>query len=123
MDKNQLYLSAIDPHAARLARKYGLGLELSEFCTAWNLDDEFEETDRLVRKEMEGISRFTLHGPFNELFPCAVDRKARALAFSRYVQTIEIAAHYGIKKLIFHGGIFFFIMLPSILSKLSIFTH
>ena len=104
MKKANLYLSTVDENAPVLARKYGLGLELSEFCTAWNLDDEFPETDRVVRREMEGISRFTLHGPFNELFPCAVDRKVRALTRQRYLQAIEIAKGYGIHKLVLHAG-------------------
>lgn len=104
MKQTQLYLSTVDENAPSLCRKYGLGLELAEFCTAWNLDDEFAATDRKVRQEMEGISRFTLHGPYNELFPCAIDKKARQLCLNRYLQTMEVARGYGIHKLIFHAG-------------------
>ena len=39
MDKNELYLSTIDPRAGEIARKYGLGLEIAEFCTALNMDE------------------------------------------------------------------------------------
>ena len=42
MDKRKLYLSTIDPEAADIAEAYGIGLELAEYCTAWNMDDEFE---------------------------------------------------------------------------------
>ena len=104
MKQSQLYLSTVDENAASLCREYGLGLELAEFCTAWNLDDEFPATDRKVRQEMEGISRFTLHGPYNELFPCAIDKKARQLCRDRYLQTIGTARGYGIHKIIFHAG-------------------
>ena len=104
MEKERLYLSTVDEHAASLSRKYGLGLELAEFCTAWNLDDEFEATDCKVKKEMEGISRFTLHGPYSELFPCAVDRMVRAVTRNRFLKTLSVAEGYGIHKVIFHGG-------------------
>ena len=102
--KEKLYLSTVDQHGAELAGRYGLGLELAEFCTAWNLDDEFAAADRKVRTEMEGISRFTLHGPYNELYPCAIDRRARALARDRFLKTMEVARGYGVHKIVFHGG-------------------
>ena len=104
MKKEQLYLSTVDEHAHVLARKYGLGLELAEFCTAWNLDDEFPAVDQKVRREMEGLTRFTVHGPYNELFPCAIDRQARKLCHDRYLQAIAVARGYGIHKIVFHGG-------------------
>ena len=104
MKSSQLYLSTVDPQAGDLARQYGLGLEIAEFCTAWNLDDEFPAADQAVRREGAGISRFTLHGPYSELYPCAVDRKARALARDRFLQAIRAAALYGADKLILHGG-------------------
>ena len=104
MKREKLYLSTVDTEAADLSRKFGLGLELAEFCTAWNLDDEFTATDCKVRAEMEGLTRFTLHGPYNELFPCAIDRKARALVRDRFLETIGVAEGYGIRKIILHGG-------------------
>lgn len=104
MKQSQLYLSTVDENAASLCRKYGLGLELAQFCTAWNLDDEFPATDQQVKEQMKGIRRFTMHGPYNELFPCAIDKKARQLCRDRYLQTMEVAQGYGIHKIIFHAG-------------------
>lgn len=104
MNKERWYLSTIDPNAEHLAKQYGLGLELSEFCTACNLDEHFPETDSLVRKKKAMTDRCVLHGPFNELFPCAVDPKARALARDRYRQTIAAAQGYGISKIVLHAG-------------------
>lgn len=104
MKPDSLYLSTIDSQAPDLARQWGLGLEIAEFCTAWNLDDEFPQTDQKVRNSLQGISRAVLHAPYNELFPCAIDRRARALAHDRYLQTIEVAAGYGIRKLVIHPG-------------------
>ena len=104
MEQKQLFLSTIDENAGALARKYGLGIEIAQFCTAINMDHHREETDASVRKQLEGISQRLLHGPFNELFPCAIDPKARELAAYRYSQALALTQEYGAKKLILHGG-------------------
>lgn len=104
MNKDKIYISTTASDAAEVARRWGLGLEIAEYCTAWNMDDEFVVTDVLVRKKLEGISRRVLHAPFNELFPCAIDRKARLLASERYRKAIELAKHYGAEKFIIYGG-------------------
>ena len=104
MKKENLYLSTIAPDAPRVAREYGLGLEIAEYCTAWNMDEKFAGVDPVVQKKLEGISRSTLHAPYNELFPCAIDKKARALAADRYRQAIDLAKRYGSPKVVIHGG-------------------
>ena len=104
MDKTRIYLSTTAPDAAGVARRFGLGLEIAEFCTAWNMDQEYAKTDAAVRNQLAGIQNRLLHGPFNELFPCAIDPEARALAARRYRQAIALAKQYGARKVIFHGG-------------------
>lgn len=104
MNKAKFYLSTIDPNAQETARKHGLGLEIAEYCTAWNMDEKSPETDAAVQKKLAGISNRVFHAPFNELFPCAIDPKARALAASRYRQAIGLAKQYGATKVIIHGG-------------------
>lgn len=104
MKKENIYLSTIAPDAHPLAREYGFGLEIAEYCTAWNMDEKFAGVDGVVKKKLEGISHSTLHAPYNELFPCAIDKKARALAADRYRQAIDLAKQYGSKKVIIHGG-------------------
>ena len=101
---NQIFLSTIDPIAGQLAREWGLGVEIAEFCTASNLDDRFSETDDAVRHQIDGVSRRLLHGPFNELFPCAIDPLARKLAAFRYRQALQLAHRYQADKVILHGG-------------------
>ena len=64
----------------------------------------YTATDAVVREKLEGIGRKVLHAPFNELFPCAIDRKARALAAERYRQAIDLAKTYGATKVVVHGG-------------------
>lgn len=98
------YISTIAPDAGDIARRYGLGLEIAEYCTAWNMDERFADTDAAVRKTVDGVCRRTLHAPFNELFPCAIDPRARALAKERYMQAISLAERYGADRVIIHGG-------------------
>lgn len=104
MKREQIYLSTLAPDAAVLAEAYGFGLEIAEFCTAWNMDERFGETDALVRGKVAGVSRRILHAPFNELFPCAIDPRARALAADRYRQAIALAKGCGADKVVIHGG-------------------
>ena len=104
MKKDQLFLSTIAPDAAEEARRHGLGLEIAEYCTAWNMDEQFETTHAAVTEELTGVGRRLLHAPFSELFPCAVDPKARELAALRYRQAIALARRYDARKIIIHGG-------------------
>ena len=53
MDRNRLLISSIAPDAKEMAEKYGVGIEIAEYCTAWNMDDYFDETDKIVRKTIE----------------------------------------------------------------------
>ena len=104
MEKAKIYLSTIAPDAKTVAQKYGFGLEIAEYCTAWNMDEKFVETDLQVREKLEGISKCVFHAPFNELFPCAIDKQARTLAAQRYRQAIRLAKSYGATKVVIHGG-------------------
>lgn len=104
MKKEAFLISTIAEDAVQTARRYGLGLEIAEFCTASNLDERFAETDAAVRAKTESAACCVLHGPFNELFPCAIDPKARELARLRYRQAIEAAQSYGISTLVLHAG-------------------
>ena len=104
MRPENIYLSTIAQDAPRVARRYGFGLEIAEFCTAWNMDQQFAAVDCDVREKLTGISRTVLHAPFNELFPCAIDPLARQLAARRYRQAIDLAKRYGSGKVVIHGG-------------------
>lgn len=104
INKEKLYLSTIDSHAYELAQEFGLGIELAEYCTAWNLDDHLEHTDREIRKKMPAETKVIFHGPFSELFPCAIDPMIRQVCKKRFLQSVKIAGTYGCKKLVLHGG-------------------
>ena len=104
MNSNQVYLSTIDPAAGELAREFGLGLEIADYCTAVNMDEGYEKTHRALQTRLEGVPRRLFHGAFNELFPCAIDPLARKLAAYRYGQALTLSKQYEATKLILHGG-------------------
>jgi len=104
LNKERIYLSTIASDAAETARSWGLNLEIAEFCTAWNMDREFPTVDRVVQETIRGVGGLLLHAPFNELFPCAIDPKARELSAARFRQAIALAKNYGARKVILHGG-------------------
>lgn len=112
MDRNKVYLATVDENAHRLAREYGLGIELSEFCTAYFMDEKFHEVEASVAEKVRCTDRLVLHAPFNELFPCAIDPQARELARRRYRQAIALAQGYGAKKVVIHGGYNHWIYFP-----------
>lgn len=104
MTKDRIYLSTIAGDAVDLAKENGFGLEIAEYCTPWNMDERYEITHQKVQSKLQNIPSCLLHAPFNELFPCAIDPKARHLAACRYRQALAIAAEYGAKKVIIHSG-------------------
>ncbi len=97
-----LYVSEMDPRAGELARAHGLGLELIEFCDAERLADAERVARR--REELRGLAAASLHAPYAELFPCAVDPEARALAKRRLLRAGEVCARLGVRRMIAHSG-------------------
>ena len=100
----KLYISTIADDAAGLALEYGLGLEITEFCTAYNMDVDFEKWDGIVRRKMRGIGRFTFHAPYNELCPAAIDPLVADVARTRYRQAYVLMRGYGINAMVAHAG-------------------
>ena len=100
----EVNLATIDGNAFSLAEKYGLGLELDEFCTAMNMDDlaRFAELDAEVRSF--GARARIFHAPYNELFPCAIDPKIRAVARQRLEQAYQLAGSYSVSRMVCHGN-------------------
>ena len=99
-----LFISTACRDAAELARSHGFGLELVEFCTAFNMDTEFEIWDDRVRRRMSGVDRFIFHAPFNELCPAAIDPMIIEIAKKRYAQAYALMKTYGIDTMIAHSG-------------------
>ena len=103
--RDRLYLSTIAEDDYELAAQYGVGLEIAEFCTAMNMDGElFECFDGNVRIKMKSADRFVFHAPFAELSPCSIDPRVRQVSMERYLQAIDLAAKYGIHRVVIHSG-------------------
>lgn len=108
--RQRLYLSGIDGEAAALARRYGLGFEITAFCQATALEDEAAIT--AAQREAEGIAALWLHAPFAELHPCAIDPLVRDIAHRRYGQTIAMARRLGVRRMVIHDGYVPFVYFP-----------
>lgn len=112
--KDRLYIATVCSEHQRLIVEYGLGVELDQFCTAENMEGsklalcerEIEELSNLFQSNVssENTARFILHAPFNELYPAAIDPKARALAMERFDMAADLARRYGAKKMVIHSG-------------------
>ena len=100
-----------------LAAANGLGLELAEFCLADNLDREFENVLPIIEKKAGAVSLKTLHAPFNELYPMAIDTKVVDIAYERYDQAWKCALRFGAEKMIVHPNYIEEYYFPSWLQK------
>lgn len=100
--------SYLDPEnmgpCAKLASKYGLGLEIGDFCICENLAERYEITKKLICKKQKLVSDFTMHAPYNELCPAAMDPWIREVAKRRFLQMFKETEKTGAKKLVVHTG-------------------
>lgn len=89
----------------QIADEYGLPVELDHYCQAQNLDGERgDKVAAAIAKDLENYRALSLHGPFNELFPSAIDPEARAFAMKRFHQAADRAKEFGVKKMVVHSG-------------------
>ncbi|MDR3209261.1 MAG: sugar phosphate isomerase/epimerase [Oscillospiraceae bacterium] len=103
--RDKLYVSTVAEDARETATRYGLGIEVAEFCTAMNMDpDGFPAWDAHTRANIDGIARKTFHAPFNELCPAAIEPRVVTVTRERYRQAAALAQSYGIRRMIVHSG-------------------
>lgn len=105
--KDRLYIATFSEGAVNMARAYGLGLELNHICISENLDDDkIEKTKKEITRDIEqtGGRVPLLHAPFTELCPGSIDHRAVEFAMDRLNEAYEVAAEFGIKKMIVHSG-------------------
>ena len=89
---------------APLAAANGLGLEIAEFCISDNMDNEFETVLPHVLKNIAAVPDRTLHAPYNELFPQAIEPLIVEVAYKRYEQTLGYCKRFGAPKMIVHAN-------------------
>lgn len=89
---------------APIAHKYGLGLELAEFCISENTDTEFKKILPHFEYNRNSAKDAVLHAPYNELFPQAIDKLVANAALQRYEWTWDLCRHYDIHKIVVHAN-------------------
>ncbi len=103
--REKLYLSTTASDAVAMAKKYQVGLEIAEFCTAMFMDEPyFPKFDLVCREKLQQTSRHLMHAPFNELVPCAIEPRAVSMARQRLDEAYLLAKSYGINKMVVHSG-------------------
>lgn len=87
-----------------IAKQYGMGLELTEFCIASNC--EHPETVASFFKENlnDYTSDIVLHAPYNELMPHAIEPLLVQAAYKRYDDSYKLCEKYSIPKMIVHAN-------------------
>lgn len=119
----KVYIATIGKDAVKLSKENEVGLELDHFCMAENMDEpNWSSTNRQVFRDLgeSEAKRIIFHAPFNELFPAAIDPKAKALAKARYDQAHLIAKTYGCCRLVVHSGYIPFVYFKSYHEEKSI---
>ena len=89
---------------APLAKANGLGIEIAEFCISDNMENSFEAVLPHVEYNASMAEEKTIHAPYNELFPMAIDPKIVEVAYSRYEQTLGYCERFGAAKMIVHAN-------------------
>lgn len=121
------YMTGTDPVLAYEEKTSGivkntpLGIELTELCNSSNLWGEAYSTSVSKMKRDAGSgSVAVVHGPYNELFPAAIDPDAAQFAFDRYKIAVNTAFSLGIEKVVIHSGFVPNIYFPSWFTEKSI---
>lgn len=103
--RQRLYAATFSENYTEAIRYFGCGMEINHTCISECLDDRAALIDS-IRQDIDvtGADRLILHGPFTEIHPAGIDRRAREMGMSRLNEAYDIAAHFGIKKMVAHTG-------------------
>ena len=93
-DKIDAYLSFIN--------RYRINLEV--YFSSQSLDSFRHSDISGLRRRIEYDPSFTIHAPFMDLSPGAVDAKVRAITLERFAQVFDIAGVLKPKAIVFHSG-------------------
>ena len=95
-------ISELDARAPELALGRGLGLEIIGFCTAERMEDGSLIASEEAR--LRPFARKSLHAPYYELTPCAIDSLIGRVSLHRYRQAVETSLRLGIRRMVVHSG-------------------
>ena len=102
---DRLHISTVArDRGADLARAWGVGLEVADFCTAADMDDLGRYLPPVL-SAVEGVPRLTFHFPYSELCPAAIDPLVVEVTRRRYEQAFDLAYNrLGIRRMVVHSG-------------------
>ena len=95
-------ISELDARAPELALGRGLGLEIIGFCTAERMEDGSLIASEEAR--LRPFARKSLHAPYYELTPCAIDSLIGRVSLHRYRQAVQTCMRLGIRRMVVHSG-------------------
>lgn len=104
MDKDRIFIATFSENSRVQAQRYGFGLELNHLCISENLNEENRRNTIEEMAEAQAGRCSVVHGPFTELIPCAIDERARDLAMSRHLESVDICKRLGVNRLVLHSG-------------------
>ncbi len=88
-----------------LARKRGLGIELTAFSLPQALDGEWRALDKEYRAALaDAPGPLSLHGPFMDLVSGSPDERINMVTYGRYEHVIRIASGLGAGQVVFHAN-------------------
>ncbi len=89
---------------APLAKANGLGIEIAEFCISENMELKYEEVLPHVEYNASMAEHKSLHAPYNELYPQAIDPMVAEVAYKRYGQAMDYCVRFGADKMVVHAN-------------------
>lgn len=98
----RFYISEMDRQASCLARKWGMGIETIDFCRPENM-----ENDGVVgakQRQLREFKHVSMHAPYYEIFPSAIDPMIRDVAMHRMRQTAVTCIKLGVRRMVVHSG-------------------
>ena len=105
--RERLFAATFSSGALDVIRENKLNIEINHTCISEALD----EKNRLclldeIRNDIleSGADRIILHGPFTEIYPAAIDYRARRFAMERLNDAYEVATSVGAEAMVVHSG-------------------
>lgn len=108
--KNKLFIATFSEGALKVAKDFGVGLEINHTCISEELDPSNRRNLLAqIRKDIAAAgvsdpSGLFLHGPFTEIHPAAIDYRARQLGMERLNEAYEVASALEINRMVVHTG-------------------
>ncbi len=107
--RDKLYVATFCEKYREAIKDYKVGMEINHTCISHLLDEEGDKRERLIGNIERDIkasepTHVMIHGPFTEIIPAAIDHRFRELGMLRVNQAYDVAAHFGLKKMVVHTG-------------------